>query len=102
MGRLRAVIDSDVLERVLGVAVRTGAEFAEVYAEDRRSTAVGLDDGKVEQVTSGRVTATAEVVEVDGRRHTFAVQAIDEQGEIARGVVVRVLVDRDRFMSSLG
>ena len=31
MGRLRAVIDSDVLERVLGVAVRTGAEFAEVY-----------------------------------------------------------------------
>ena len=54
MGRLRAVIDSDVLERVLGVAVRTGAEFAEVYAEDRRSTAVGLDDGKVEQVTSGR------------------------------------------------
>jgi fluoroacetyl-CoA thioesterase len=51
---------------------------------------------------SGRVTATAEVVEVDGRRHTFAVQAIDEQGEIARGVVVRVLVDRDRFMSSLG
>jgi len=48
------VIDSDVLERVLGVAVRTGADFAEVYAEDKRSTAVGLDDGRVEQVTSGR------------------------------------------------
>jgi TldD protein len=51
---MRPVIDSDVLERVLGAAVRTGAEFAEVYAEDKRSTSAGLDDGRVEQVTSGR------------------------------------------------
>jgi len=43
-----------VLERVLAAAVRTGAEFAEVYAEDKRSTSAGLDDGRVEQVTSGR------------------------------------------------
>jgi TldD protein len=48
------VIDSDVLERVLATAVRTGADFAEVYAEDKRSTSAALDDGKVEQVTSGR------------------------------------------------
>ncbi len=48
------MIDQDVLERVLAAAVRTGAEFAEVYAEDKRSTGIGLDDGKVEQVTSGR------------------------------------------------
>ena len=45
------MIDQDVLERVLAAAVRTGAEFAEVYAEDKRSTSVGLDDGRVEQVT---------------------------------------------------
>ncbi len=48
------MIDQDVLERVLSGAVSTGAEFAEVYAEDKRSTSAGLDDGKVEQVTSGR------------------------------------------------
>jgi TldD protein len=48
------VIDQDVLERVLSGAVRTGADFAEVYAEDKRSTSAGLDDGRVEQVTSGR------------------------------------------------
>ena len=48
------LIDHDVLERVLATAVRTGADFAEVYAEDKRSTSVGLDDGRVEQVTSGR------------------------------------------------
>ncbi|MEM9515155.1 MAG: TldD/PmbA family protein [Actinomycetota bacterium] len=48
------LIESDVLERVLAGATRTGAEFAEVYAEDKRSTSAGLDDGRVEQVTSGR------------------------------------------------
>jgi len=49
-----AVIDHDVLERVLSTAVRSGGDFAEVYAEDKRSTSAGLDDGRVEQVTSGR------------------------------------------------
>jgi TldD protein len=48
------VIDQDVLERVLAGATTTGADFAEVYAEDKRSTSAGLDDGRVEQVTSGR------------------------------------------------
>ena len=48
------MIDQDVIERVLGAGLRTGAEFAEVYAEDKRSSAAGLDDGKIEQVTSGR------------------------------------------------
>jgi len=48
------VIDQDVLERVLGGALATGADFAEVYAEDKRSTSAALDDGRVEQVTSGR------------------------------------------------
>ncbi|MFM7685654.1 MAG: TldD/PmbA family protein [Actinomycetota bacterium] len=48
------MIDSDLLERVLAAAVRTGADFAEVYAEDKRSTSAGLDDGRIEQVNSGR------------------------------------------------
>jgi len=49
-----AVIDHDVLERVLSAAMRSGGEFAEIYAEDKRSTSAGLDDRRVEQVTSGR------------------------------------------------
>jgi TldD protein len=51
---ISVVIDRDVLERILSGALRTGAEFAEVYAEDKRSTSASLDDGRVEQVTSGR------------------------------------------------
>ncbi len=34
--------------------MRSGGDFAEIYAEDKRSTSAGLDDGRVEQVTSGR------------------------------------------------
>jgi TldD protein len=48
------MIDQSVLERVLSSALRGGGEFAEVYAEDKRSSSAYLDDGKVEQVTSGR------------------------------------------------
>jgi TldD protein len=48
------VIDQDVIEATLSVALRTGAEFAEIYAEDKHNTSVALDDGRIEQVTSGR------------------------------------------------
>jgi TldD protein len=48
------VIDQDVLERVLSTAMRSGADFAEIYAEDKRTTSAGLDDGRIEQVRSGR------------------------------------------------
>ncbi|MEX2627096.1 MAG: TldD/PmbA family protein [Ilumatobacteraceae bacterium] len=48
------MIERDVLERVLAGALRTGADFAEVYAEDKRSASAALDDGRVEQMTSGR------------------------------------------------
>src|SRR6187402_1095212 len=48
------MIDHDVCARVLSAAMRSGGEFAEIYAEDKRSTSAGLDDGRIEQLTSGR------------------------------------------------
>ncbi|MEO8163683.1 MAG: TldD/PmbA family protein, partial [Ilumatobacteraceae bacterium] len=48
------LVESQVLTKVLAKGRSTGAEFAEIYIEDKRSTSAGLDDGKVEQVTSGR------------------------------------------------
>jgi TldD protein len=48
------VIDESVVEGVLGVALRTGGEFAEIFAEDRRGSAARLDDGRVEDLASGR------------------------------------------------
>jgi len=48
------MVDEGVLQRVLAASLRTGGEFAEVYVEDKRSSSAALDDGKVEEVTSGR------------------------------------------------
>jgi TldD protein len=77
------MIDRDVLERVLGSAVRRGAEFAEVFAEDKRSTSVALDDGRIEQVTSGRARG-AGIRVVRGDTTGFAHTAdLSEQGLLA-------------------
>lgn len=48
-----------------------------------------------------RITASAELVEVDGRRLVFAVRAWDERGTIGEGSHTRFVVDRDRFMGKL-
>ncbi len=48
------MIDEAVMQRVLGQALRTGGDFAEVFAEDRRNALARLDDGRVEELTSGR------------------------------------------------
>ena len=47
------MINSDTLRRVLDRSLRTGGEFAEVFVEDRRSSAASLDDGRVEELMSG-------------------------------------------------
>jgi TldD protein len=47
------VIEPDVLERTLAAALRGGGDFAEVFAEDRRSTSARLDDARVEELVSG-------------------------------------------------
>jgi len=48
------VIDEAVLQRTLAAALERGGDFAEVFAEDRRSSSARLDDAKVEELLSGR------------------------------------------------
>ncbi len=48
------MLEAELVNRTLSVAMRTGADFAEVFAEDRRSSSAILDDGRVEEVVSGR------------------------------------------------
>lgn len=48
------MIDESVVEGVIATALRTGGDFAEVFAEDRRGSLARLDDGRVEELTSGR------------------------------------------------
>jgi TldD protein len=48
------LIEQAVLQRVLGAALRTGGDFAEVFVEDRRASSAALDDGKIEEIVTGR------------------------------------------------
>ena len=48
------LIDDDTLASVLGEALRTGGDFAEVFAEDKVSSSAYLDDGRIEELSSGR------------------------------------------------
>jgi TldD protein len=48
------LIEESLVSATLSAALRNGGDFAEVFAEDRRSASAVLDDGKVEELTSGR------------------------------------------------
>jgi TldD protein len=48
------VLEESTLQRVLAAALRSGGEFAEVFAEDGRASMARLDDGKVEELASSR------------------------------------------------
>ena len=49
------------------------------------------------------LTVSAELTEVDGRRLSFVVEAVDAAGTVVgRGTVERVVVDEERFRSRLG
>ncbi|MFI3318594.1 MAG: thioesterase family protein [Rikenellaceae bacterium] len=48
-----------------------------------------------------KITATAVVTEVEGRKITFNVGAVDEDGIIGEGVHTRFIVDREKFLSKV-
>jgi len=48
------LIDQSVLQSTLERALRAGGDFAEVFVEDRRSSSARFDDGRVEELVSGR------------------------------------------------
>jgi TldD protein len=48
------VIDESVIASTLSTALGSGGDFAEVFAEDKRAASALFDDGKVEELSSGR------------------------------------------------
>jgi fluoroacetyl-CoA thioesterase len=48
-----------------------------------------------------RVTATAELVEIDGRRLVFSVHASDEHRPVGEGTHERAIIALDRFLARL-
>ena len=77
------MIDEAVVARVLREALAHGGEFAEVFAEDRRGSMVALDDGRIEDISSGRERG-AGIRVVAGNTTGFAHTAdLSERGLLA-------------------
>jgi len=77
---------------VLARALRRGGDFAEVFAEDRSSLSMRLEDGKVEEVSSG-VDVGASIRVVKGPTTSFGyADSLDE---------VALMALADRLSSSL-
>jgi TldD protein len=54
MHRERTVLEDAIVRKVLGTALATGGEWAEIYAEDRLSHSIRLEDRRVEELVTGR------------------------------------------------
>ncbi len=68
-------------------------------------TSVGISLHITHDRASGlgsKVTATATLVEVDGRKLSYKVEAADEQGPIGSGQHQRFLVNAAKFLAKLG
>jgi predicted thioesterase len=107
-----------VVESLL--ATRLGSGSVEVYAtpamvaliesaavaaiepllpEGQSSVGIALDVRHLAATPPGQqVRARAEVIEVEGRKVTFKVEAWDEQELIGEGTHTRFVIDVDRFM----
>ena len=83
IGDLAQEFDPGVLARVLAKGRSTGAGFSEIFIEDKRSVGAGLDDGRVEQVSSGRDSG-AGIRVINGETTGFAHTAdLSERGLMA-------------------
>lgn len=53
------LLDRGLVEATIAAGLSKGADFAEVFVEDRSNVSAVLDDGRVEELTSGRDEAPA-------------------------------------------
>ena len=92
MGESLPRLTPDLASAVLSRTLRRGGDFAEIFAEDRSSLSLRLEDGKVEEVSSG-VDLGASIRVVKGPTTSFGyTDSLDE---------VALLALADRLSSSL-
>ena len=91
-----AVLATPVMISIIEAAALDAVEH--LLEEGKQSLGTLLDVSHIAATPVGmRVTATAELIEVEGRHLTFRVRAEDEMELIGEGVHKRVVVDVARF-----
>lgn len=83
------MLEEAIVRRVLAEAAGRGGDLVELFAENRRSLALRLDDRKVEDVSSGR-DAGAGIRVVAGERSSYAyTNLLTEEGLLETARVAR-------------
>ena len=97
--------DMEVFATPALVALMENAAMNAVKGElEGGSTTVGamIQTSHIKPSAIGEtVKATAVLQEVDGRKLTFSVSAVDSQGVVGEGTHIRYIVDRQRFLAKL-
>jgi fluoroacetyl-CoA thioesterase len=86
---------------VLALVEAAAVAAVDVALDASTTTTVGASvklDHVAPTAVGRSVTATAALVEVDGRRLRFRFEVTDEAGPVAHGEHARVIVDRERFL----
>lgn len=89
---------------VLTLVERAAVAAVALHLEPATTTVgarVGLDHLSPTPV-GARVSATARLETVEGRRLRFSFEVSDAQGVVARGIHIRVVVGRDAFLGQTG
>ncbi len=86
------MLDPELVSQLLAEALSSGGRFAELFAEIRSSTSIRLDDGKIEEVVSGRDRgAGVRVFHGDAQAYAFSNRlepnALLEAARVAAGAV---------------
>ncbi len=83
MTSVAPLLETELVQRVLSVALDRGADFAEVFAEDVERSSALLDDGRIESLSSDRDRGVG-IRAVAGQSTGFAhTSNLSEQGLIA-------------------
>jgi TldD protein len=100
------VLDHDLIQRTLATARRAGGELAELFVEDKVSSNAIFDDGKVENLSSGRergagirvivgdTTGFAHTADLSARGLADAAEAAGAAARSGGGGVVEVALTR--------
>ncbi len=77
------LVDDAVVQRVVAAGLERGADFAELFVEEKRSSSALLDDGRVEELTSGRDRGAGVRVVVGDSTGFAHTSDLSEQGLLA-------------------
>jgi len=89
--------------RLVGLIEEAASKLAESFLPaDYTSVGTSLNVNHVAPTPIGsNVRANVELVEVDGRKLTFKVSAVDDSKEIFNGRHERFIVNREKFLSKV-